>query len=481
MPQMFRLSRQTISWERRLTAHPARSNPQELPDATYATWLRLWELADDPGEAGYVTDRAYIIADEVLNFDTLRRGAEAVMMETPGVCIKYANSPDGKIWFDRGTGISVEEIDLRTVQREDVPAAYSKHARSRRNQGFNLQSGPLLGLDILRFQSFTLLHWWRFHLYLAGRADHAVTSLLLDAAQKKAVPPWNWQLDRWDTCRKQSSRRLMPTEQSRRHVGRVLELIDQSPGLTRLSTPGVAPTPLSASGRAQYSLDGTSQALDAAAWSLRVTPYVIHLAAYCLLVGALIDSSQIVLATSFSSVDGVIGPDDIGNWGYDGYVCIGWHTARTFSDLVRLVMREVKVAESNIVTHREFTRQLGVTTSDLEIAHSFAESAPIAMDDAHELLLPASPSLRVPNAITFDGRVGNLDDQRLSKWRWHGAPNLEVPQDRTVGVMHANTALYSPHIIANMAENMSTILRRILLDPTASCSHLVKTIQKDAI
>lgn len=451
---------------------------QALPTATLATWLRLWELADDPGAAGYVTDRAYFVADVDLDAHALRRGASALASTIPGICIRFGTSRRGEIWFERGAGMAVEEIDFRDSPESDLPIMYSAHAKLRRNQGLDLAGGPLFGLDLLRFRSCTILHVWRFHQHLSGRAENAVMSLLIEAARGKPIPSWDWQLNRWDTCRSQSESRLRPTERSRRHVGRVLSTMGTSKGLTGQGSSS-ATNPLSVSGRAEYRLRGTVRDLESAAWRVRVTPYVLHLAAYCLVVGAMIERQGVVLSTSFSSVDGVIGADDVGNWGYDGYICVDWGSVREFGELARVVMREAKSAEASIVSHEEFISQLGYITSDLPIAHSFAESAPIGMDGGDEVLKRAPSFHRVPGAITFEGSTGEMSEARLQTWRWHGAPNLEVPQDRMTGVMHVNTALYPHSLLTDMAARMRHVVESFIRDPTVTCKRLLKEIEGD--
>jgi hypothetical protein len=203
--------------------------------------------------------------------------------------------------------------------------------------------------------------------------------------------------------------------------------------------------------------------LHAFARAQRITPFLLYLAAYRILLGARTGRSRLVLGTATAGRDEPGAEDLVGQFTHNVYVATSMDPDTTLLDGLGRVRAAMYDAVRHTASFTEIARAVhpGFDAARpwpfLLLYHSWFQSAAPTNDPPPDRREHRSRA-RKPAGLVLDERATQL-------WARRGEPGLVVRHDRRGASMHYNPSIYPRTAMLETLEGYTAVLGALLADP----------------
>lgn len=432
----------------------------------------LWEFVScfapsDPGQLGYnVFDT--VTWDGPVDLDVFRAAVADVMRRHDALRIVFARTgldPLITILDEVDTPVTFADLSAEPPQRRaTVQASLLGYERSR---SYDLRSGPLWRCSLLRLDgSRHLVAVSLFHLIADGWSTGVFLRDLRVAYRARTGEGPGLAALRLSYPAAMAPPRHDAAEQRRRAEfwkRRLTPLPGPWPYPPALTDPGVDLT-------AEASLGLPIEAelvgkLHAFARRQRITPFVLYLAAYRILLGARTGWSRVIMGTATAGRDAAGAEHLIGQFTHNIYLATTVPLESTLVEALGTVRASMYEAMRHTASFYEIARAVNPEFDTqrpwpfLLLYHSwFQSAAPEAASRPPEQLHEhRSRSRPVGEPVT--------DPQAQRLWAKKGEPGLVVRHDRRGAAMNYNPTLYSRDAMVETLQGYTAVLTNLLLDP----------------
>jgi len=428
----------------------------------------LWEFVScfapsDPGVLGYNVFET-MVWNDAINVDVFRRAVGDVIARHDALRMVFDSldiDPQISILDDIEPPLQFTDLTAEPASRRDLlQGSILGYERSR---AFELRNGPLWSVVLLRaaphrhIVAVTLFHliadgWSTGVLlrdlraaYLARTgAGPALGPLKLSYAAATADP----QLSPADRRRRDDfwRRNLTPLPDEW-----PFERSPQQPDVTAEATLGLPIEP------------GLIGRLHTFARAQRITPFLLYLAAYRILLGARTGRPRLILGTATAGRDEPGAEDLVGQFTHNVYVATTMGPDTTLREGIGQVRSAMYEAVRHTASFTEIARAVNPDFDAVRpwpfllLYHSWFQSAAPTNDPPPDRREQRSRT-RKPAGLVLDERATGL-------WAKRGEPGLVVRHDRRGASMHYNPTFYPRAAMLETLEGYAAVLGALLADP----------------
>ncbi|MEV0127902.1 condensation domain-containing protein [Dactylosporangium sp. NPDC050688] len=203
--------------------------------------------------------------------------------------------------------------------------------------------------------------------------------------------------------------------------------------------------------------------LHAFARAQRITPFLLYLAAYRILLGARTGRPRLVLGTATAGRDEPGAEDLVGQFTHNVYVASTIGPDATLLDGIGTVRTAMYEAVRHTASFTEIARAVNPDFDALRpwpfllLYHSWFQSAAPTTDPPPDRREHRSRARRPAGVV--------LDDRATQLWARRGEPGLVVRHDRRGASMNYNPTIYPRATMLETLEGYTTVLNALLTDP----------------
>lgn len=203
--------------------------------------------------------------------------------------------------------------------------------------------------------------------------------------------------------------------------------------------------------------------LHAFARAQRITPFLLYLAAYRILLGARTGRSRLVLGTATAGRDEPGAEDLVGQFTHNVYVATTMGPDTTLLDGIGQVRAAMYEAVRHTASFTEIARAVNPDFDAMRpwpfllLYHSWFQSA-APTDDPPPDRREHRSRARKPAGLVLDERATRL-------WAKRGEPGLVVRHDRRGASMNYNPTIYPRDAMLETLEGYTAVLNALLADP----------------
>jgi len=196
-----------------------------------------------------------------------------------------------------------------------------------------------------------------------------------------------------------------------------------------------------------------------------LTPFVLFLAAYRILLGARTGWPRLVLGTATAGRDAPGAEDLVGQFTHNIYVESTIPLATTLADALARVRASSYEAMRHTASFTEIARAVNPDFDQVRpwpfllLYHSWFQSAAPAADPE------PTPGLHEHRSRTRNPGGAVLDDDQLRLWAKRGEPGLVVRHDRKGAAMTYNPTFYPRDAMVATLHGYTAVLQALLADP----------------
>jgi hypothetical protein len=208
---------------------------------------------------------------------------------------------------------------------------------------------------------------------------------------------------------------------------------------------------------------GLATRLHALARSLRITPFLLYLGAYRLLLGAQTGRERLVLGNATAGRDDPGAEDLVGQFTHNVYVATTMPPATTLLEGLTLVRTAMYDAVRHTASFTEIARAVNPDFDTVRpwpfllLYHSWFQSAAPTNDPPPDRREHRSRGRKPPGLV--------LDDRATELWAKRGEPGLVVRHDRRGASMNYNPTCYPRGVMLSTLEGYTAVLNALLTDP----------------
>ncbi|MEE6260942.1 condensation domain-containing protein [Plantactinospora sonchi] len=444
----------------------------------------LWEFVrcfapDDPGCLGYNVFRSMPLAG-LVDPDTFRAAVGDLVRRHDALRIVFETVDDDPLirFVDEIEPI-ITYLDVSAEPRRRAVVRQGSLLGYESGRAYDLRRGPLWSVTLVRTSptehvvAVSMFHLiadgWSTGVFLrdlaaayAARTGRGAPLPELPLRYAEAVAPPRWDAARWRRRAEFWKRQLTPL-----------------PETVPFRTPGpLTGLDVTASASASVALSpDLARRLHAFARQRRMTPFVLSLAAYRVLLGAMTGGERIVLGTATSGRDEVGTKDLIGQFTHNVYVSTTVPFRTTLAEAVEEVRSATFAAMRNVLSFKEIAEAVNPGFADerpwpfLLLYHSWFQSAPPAGD---ALAGPpgAGSEIREQRSRGRLPAAARTGPDRLEWWAKRGEPGLTVSDDRRRAEINYNPTCYDRDAVVRAVRGYRTVLEELLRDPHQRISDL---------
>jgi hypothetical protein len=203
--------------------------------------------------------------------------------------------------------------------------------------------------------------------------------------------------------------------------------------------------------------------LHAFARARRVTPFLLYLAAYRILLGARTGRPRLVLGTATAGRDAPGAEDLVGQFTHNVYIETTMPPSTTLAEGVAQVRAAMYEAIRHTASFTEIARAVNPGFDAMRpwpfllLYHSWFQSAAPTADPPPDRREHRSRARRPPGLV--------LDEHARRLWAKRGEPGLVVRHDRLGAAMNYNPTFYPRATMLDTLQGYTTVLGALLADP----------------
>ena len=432
----------------------------------------LWEFLscfapDDPGALGYnVFDTA--TWDGPVDPEVFRAAVGDVMRRHDALRIVFARTgldPSIRVLDEVDTSITFADLSAHPAQRRAaIQASLLGYEQSR---AYNIHQGPLWRCSLLRLDGERhLVAVSLFHMIADGWSTGVFLrdlrgAYLARTGQGPVLPPLPLSYQAAMAPPRHSA------AEQRRRADYWKRSLTPLPGPWPYQ-PALTGPDVDVSAEASLGLPIGADLvgkLHAFARRQRVTPFMLFLAAYRILLGARTGWPRLVMGTATAARDAAGAEHLIGQFTHNVYLATTIAPEATLVEALGAVRSSMYEAMRHTASFYEIARAVNPEFDAVRpwpfllLYHSWFQSA--APTSAPRP--PERPHEHRSRARHSGGRVTDLDALRL--WAKKGEPGLVVRHDRRGAAMHYNPTLYSRDAMMETLHGYTAVLTGLLTDP----------------